>query len=94
MVFKALSFGVAGNTAIDATLCSTAQSCLTLWDPMDFNPTGSSVHGISQAIILGWVAISSPGDLLDPGIKPTSPMSSALVGESFTTVPLEKPIDT
>ena len=28
-------------------------------DPMDYNPSGSSVHGISQAGILGWVAISS-----------------------------------
>ena len=34
------------------------QSCLTLWDPLDCNPPGSSVHGISQARILEWVAIS------------------------------------
>ena len=94
MVFKALSFRVAGNAAIDAILCSVAQSCLTLWNPMGFNLTGSSIHGISQAIIQEWVAISFPGDLLDPRIKPTSPMSSALVGESFTTAPLGKPIDT
>ena len=36
-----------------------AQSCLTLCDPMDCSPPGSSVHGISQARILQWVAISS-----------------------------------
>ena len=35
-----------------------AQSCLTLCDPMDCGPPGSSVHGILQARILGWVAIS------------------------------------
>ena len=29
-----------------------------LCDPMDCNPPGSSVHGISQARILEWVAIS------------------------------------
>ena len=34
-----------------------AQSCLTLHDPMDCSPPGSSVHGISQATILEWVAI-------------------------------------
>ena len=34
------------------------QLCLTLWDPMDCSPPGSSVHGISQARILKWVAIS------------------------------------
>ena len=35
-----------------------AQSCLTLCDPMDCSPPGSSVHGILQARILEWVAIS------------------------------------
>ena len=34
------------------------QSCLTLCDPMDCSPLGSSVHGILQARILEWVAIS------------------------------------
>ena len=36
------------------------QSCPTLWDPLDGNPTGSSVPGILQARILEWVAISFP----------------------------------
>ena len=36
-----------------------AQSCLTLCDPMDYSPPGSSVHGILQARVLEWVAISS-----------------------------------
>ena len=34
------------------------QSCLTLCDPMDCSPPGSSVRGILQARILEWVAIS------------------------------------
>ena len=34
-----------------------AQLCLILCDPMDCSPPGSSVLGISQAIILEWVAI-------------------------------------
>ena len=41
-------------------LCVQAQSlqlCLTLCDPMDCGLPGSSVHGISQARILEWVAI-------------------------------------
>ena len=33
------------------------QSCLTLWDPMDCSPPGSSVHGILQARKWKWVAI-------------------------------------
>ena len=35
-----------------------AQSCLTLCDRMDCSPPGSSVHGILQARILEWAAIS------------------------------------
>ena len=35
-----------------------AQLCPTLCDPMDCSPPGSSVHGILQARILEWVAIS------------------------------------
>ena len=34
------------------------QSCPTLCDPIDYSPPGFSVHGIFQASILEWVAIS------------------------------------
>ena len=40
-------------------LCWVSVSCLTLCDPMDWSPPGSSVHGILQAIILEWVAMPS-----------------------------------
>ena len=35
-----------------------AQLCLTLCNPMDCNPPGSSVHGIFQARVLEWGAIA------------------------------------
>ena len=35
-----------------------AKSCLTLCNPMDYSLQGSSLHGIPQARILEWVAIS------------------------------------
>ena len=35
------------------------QSCLTLCDPLDCSPPGSSVHGILQARLLKWVAMPS-----------------------------------
>ena len=35
-----------------------AQSCPTLCNPMDCSLLGSSVHGIFQAIVLEWIAIS------------------------------------
>ena len=51
-----------------------AQSCLTLCDPVDCSLPGSSVHGIFQARVLGWAAISfSRGGHPNPGIKPRSP---------------------
>ena len=35
-----------------------AQSCLTLFDPMDCSLPGSSVHGVFQARVLEWGAIA------------------------------------
>ena len=34
------------------------QSCPTLSNPMDYSLPGSSIHGIFQARVLEWVAIS------------------------------------
>ena len=34
------------------------QSCPTLSDPMDYSPPASSVHGILQARMMEWAAIS------------------------------------
>ena len=111
------------------------QLCPTLCDPMDCSPPSFSVHGILQARILEWVAISligflgthvcsvvsdsvtprtaahhaslsmgfsrqeywsglprpPPGDLPDPGIKPMSPASPALQGDSLPTESPGKP---
>ena len=41
-----------------AAAAKSHQSCLTLCDPIDGSPPGSSVPGILQARTLGWVAIS------------------------------------
>ena len=44
------------------TVCAKSlRSCLTLCDPMAWSPPSSSVHGILQARILEWVAISLNG---------------------------------
>ena len=37
---------------------ANTQSCLTLCDPMDCSPPGSSIHRIFQVRVLEWVAIS------------------------------------
>ena len=49
-----------------ASESEVAQLCPTLCNPVDCSPPGSSVHGILQARILEWVAIS-----FSRGIFPT-----------------------
>ena len=58
--------------------------------PLDHSLPGSSAHGISQAVILEWVAISSSRDLPTPRIEPMSPMSPVLAGGFFTSEPTGK----
>ena len=41
-----------------AAAAKSLQSCLTLCDPRDGSPPGSSVHGVFQARVLEWGAIA------------------------------------
>ena len=50
-----------------------AQSCPTLYDPMNCSLPGSSVHGFPRQKYWSGLPFPSPGDLPDPGIKPGSP---------------------
>ena len=61
-----------------------AQSCPTLCDPVDCSPPGFSIHGILQARILEWVAISFSRGSSDPGIEPWSP---TLEADALTSEP-------
>ena len=49
------------------------QSCLTLSDPMDDSPPGSSIHGIFQARVLEWVVIAFSSGKLEVAIYPAEP---------------------
>ena len=60
---------------------SVTKSCSILCDPMDYSPPGSSVHGILQAKILEWVAMSSSRE--SSGSRDQTHVS--LAGEFFTT---------
>ena len=46
-----------------------AQSCLTLSDPLDCSPPGSSIHGIFQARVLEWGVIAFSVMNLDSILK-------------------------
>ena len=51
---------------LETCVYSVAQCCLTLYNPMDFSPPGSSVCGIFQARILEWVAVSFSRESIQP----------------------------
>ena len=57
--------------------CSVAESSLTLCNPMDCSWSGSSVHGILQARILEWVAISFSRGSCQPRDQTWSPALQA-----------------
>jgi len=63
-IFRFLSLSVCLSLSHYIYMCvcvkwsEVAQSCPTLCDPVDCSPPGSSTHGILQARILEWVAIS------------------------------------
>ena len=51
---------------------SVAPSCPPLCNPLDCSPPGSSVHGILQVRILGWVAMPSSRGFLTQGLNQVS----------------------
>ena len=73
---KLIPFGVGGGNVVAPSVegkvkvkMLVAQSCPTLCDPMDCSPPGSSVHGILQARILEWVAITFSRGSFHPGMN-------------------------
>ena len=68
---------------------SFGQLFVTLWTVAHQAPLSV---GILQARILDYLPYPPPGDLPNPGIKPTSLMSPALAGGFFTTLPPGKPL--
>ena len=71
--------------------CLVAESSLTLCDSMDCSPPGSSVHAVSQARLLEWVAGSPSRGSPSSGVELVSPACPALAGRFFTTEPPGKP---
>ena len=76
-----------------AMLCLVTQPCPTLYDPMDYSPPGSSVHGDSPIKKEYWSELPCPppGDLPNPG---TEPRSSSLQADSLPSEWPRKPKNT
>ena len=82
---------VCAHARVHVHICSVAQSCQTLCNPMDCSPPCSSVYGIFQARILEWLPFPPPRDLPDLGFKPTSLISPSWQVDSLPLVPPGKP---
>ena len=67
------------TAAAAAPAAKSLQSCLTLCDPIDGSPPGSSAHGIFQARVLEWVAIAFASETLGhrkcPRLTTTLPLT-------------------
>ena len=75
-----------------------AQSCPTLHDPMDRSPPGSSVHGILQARVPEWGAITFSTKLHQQPLKPEAMQGLIPVTEDqfpqALTIPCASPCNT
>ena len=69
------------------------QLCPTLWDAMDCSLPDSSVHGILQARILEWIAISSSGGFSGPRDQTCISCSSGIAGRFLPLSYLGSPIN-
>ena len=65
-----------------AAAAKSLQSCLTLCDPIDGSPPGSSITGILQARTLEWVAISFSDVIAKSHLTLWSPMDHSAPGAS------------
>ena len=79
------------GTGVPVLCAQSLQSQPTLWDPMDWSPPGSSVHGILQARILEWVA--TPSSRRSSRSMDWTHLSCVfcIAGGFFTAEPLGKP---
>ena len=82
VVFQSFMPGL--NSMCCAVLCLVAHSCLTPCDPMHCSLPAPLSMGFSRQEYWSGLPCPPPGDLPNPGIKPASPISPALVGLFFT----------
>ena len=83
LLFTGIRSSVLTNS-VAFVCCLVAKLCWTFCNPLDCSPSGSSVHGISQARILEWVVISPSRWFSRPRDQTRV---SCLAGEFFTTEP-------
>ena len=81
-----------GHVRSHVRACSVAQSCSTLLTPWTVAQQALLSIGFCRQEYWSGLPFLFPGDLPNPGIKPKSPASPALVGRFFITGPPGKPV--
>ena len=81
---KELSLNVQ-NEGILRSCYLVAHLCLTFCNPVDCSPQGSLSMGLPWQGYWSGLPFPTPGDLPDPGIEPSSPMSPALQADYHCT---------
>ena len=76
-----------GPCGLALLCCLVTRSCSIIYNPKDCSPPGSSVHGLLQARILGWVAISSSRESSRPRDWTCISCGSYIAGGFFTAEP-------
>ena len=79
------------HVCVHACMLQLLQSCLTFSDPLDYSPPASSVHGVLQARILEWVAMTSSSGSSQPREQTRVSSVSCIAGGFFTLEPPGKP---
>ena len=90
--FTSLESGSSFPSYAFPSLCPCSQSCLTLCGPMTVAFQAPLSMEFSRQEYWSGLPCPTPGDLPDPGIKPMSLASPALVGGFFTTALPGKPL--
>ena len=90
-VFSKHHFFLQGGGKAACYCCLVARSCPTLCDPVDYSPPGSSIHGILQARIPEWIAISFSRGYSPPSDHTCVSFVFCMAGRFFTTEPPRKP---
>ena len=88
--------GIDIYTLLMCEYAKSLRSRLRLCNAMDYNPSGSSVHGDSPGKKIYWSGLPCPPpqDLPNPGTEPMSLASPALAGKFFTTSTAEEALHT
>ena len=82
-----------GDTEIEPDDMQLLQLCLTLRNPTDCSPPGSSSMGFFRQEYWSGSPCPPPGDIPDSGIEPVSPESPALQADSLPSEPPGMPDD-